>query len=92
MGSLTDGLRESAKDMMETANYINKGAGYIDKGTKIAEYWLNGDKRKQIKAQVEKHCLIVWLVNFGMMLEERLCHQPRALICGRSKTKKNECV
>ena len=53
MGSLTDGLRESAKDMMETANYINKGAGYIDKGTKIAEYWLNGDKRKQIKAQVE---------------------------------------
>ncbi len=75
MGSLTDGLRESAKDMMETANYINKGAGYIDKGTKIAEYWLNGDKRKQIKAQVEMwkkkearmtaRYIFLWIVMIG---------------------------
>lgn len=75
MGSLTDGLRESAKDMMETANYINKGAGYIDKGTKIAEYWLNGDKRKQIKAQVEvwkkkearmtARYIFLWIVMIG---------------------------
>ena len=75
MGSLTDGLRESAKDMMETANYINKGAGYIDKGTQIAEYWLNGDKRKQIKAQVEMwkkkearmtaRYIFLWIVMIG---------------------------
>lgn len=75
MSSLTDGLRESAKDMMETANYINKGAGYIDKGTKIAEYWLNGDKRKQIKAQVEMwkkkearmtaRYIFLWIVMIG---------------------------
>ena len=75
MGSLTDGLRESAKDMMETANYINKGVGYIDKGTKIAEYWLNGDKRKQIKAQVEMwkkkearmtaRYIFLWIVMIG---------------------------
>ena len=75
MGSLTDGLRERAKDMMETANYINKGAGYIDKGTKIAEYWLNGDKRKQIKAQVEMwkkkearmtaRYIFLWIVMIG---------------------------
>ena len=75
MGSLTDGLRESAKDMMETANYINKGAGYIEKGTKIAEYWLNGDKRKQIKAQVEMwkkkearmtaRYIFLWIVMIG---------------------------
>ena len=75
MGSLTEGLRESAKDMMETANYINKGAGYIDKGTKIAEYWLNGDKRKQIKAQVEMwkkkearmtaRYIFLWIVMIG---------------------------
>ena len=75
MGSLTDGLRESAKDMRETANYINKGAGYIDKGTKIAEYWLNGDKRKQIKAQVEMwkkkearmtaRYIFLWIVMIG---------------------------
>ena len=52
MGKFTNGLRESADDMIETADYINKGADYIDKGAKIAEYWLNGDKRKAINAQV----------------------------------------
>ena len=39
MSNFTDGLRN--------------GADYIDKGTKLAEYWLNGDKREQIQAQVK---------------------------------------
>ena len=75
MGKFTNGLRESADDMIETADYINKGADYIDKGAKIAEYWLNGDKRKAINAQVamwkkkesamKKRYIFLWLIMIG---------------------------
>lgn len=75
MGNFTDELRNNAKSMMETANYINKGANYIDNGTKIAEYWLNGDKRKEINAQVAmwkkkesamiKRYIFLWLIMIG---------------------------
>ena len=75
MGNFTDGLRESADGMIETANCINKGANYIDKGAKIAEYWLNGDKRIQIQAQVAlwkkkedsmtRRYIFLWLVMVG---------------------------
>lgn len=39
MSNFTDGLRN--------------GADYIDKGAKLAQYWLNSDKREQIQAQVK---------------------------------------
>ena len=39
MSNFTDGLRN--------------GADYIDRGTKLAQYWLNSDKREQIQAQVK---------------------------------------
>lgn len=72
MSNLTNELRNSAKDMKETANYIDMGADYIDKGQKIAEYWLDANKSKEIRAQVElwrkkesrmtKKYIFLWLI------------------------------
>lgn len=49
MSNFTDGLRN--------------GADYIDKGAKLAQYWLNSDKREQIQAQVNygKRKPPIWL-------------------------------
>ena len=61
MSNFTDGLRN--------------GADYIDKGTKLAEYLLNGDKREQIQAQVKlwekkassmvRRYIFLWFVMIG---------------------------
>lgn len=61
--------------MSNFTDRLRNGADYIDKGTKLAEYWLNSGKREQIQTQVklwEKKAsrmiiryILLWIVMIG---------------------------